>query len=141
MQDVNTIVQKAYYNALLTVGYPYYEGEEPDSVTDKEYIVLTFVNSSDISTKNSTDVNISVELALHTWDTKYNSSLTVNEVANAVLQALKPNPDSVLDLTADGCQMINLKLINDRTERVGELSGRKYVDRFLTFTQQIFIFT
>jgi hypothetical protein len=141
MQDVNTILLKNYYNALLTTGYPVYEGEEPDSVKDKEYIVLTGVVSNDISTYDTFDLDISIEIALHTWDTKYNSSLTVNTVANAVLGVLKPNPESVLDLTADGCQMVNLKLTNDRTERVGELSGRKYVDRFLTFTQQIFIFT
>lgn len=141
MQDVNTILLKAYYNTLLTTGYPVYEGEEPDSVKHKEYIVLTGVVSNDISTYDTTDLDISIEIALHTWDTKYNSSLTVNTLANAVLQALKPNPESVIDLSADNCQMVNLKMTDDRTERVGELSGRKYVDRFLTFTQQIFIFT
>lgn len=51
MIDINTPILKAYYNAIDALGIPVYEGEEPDDVLDKIYVVISDVSSNDVSTK------------------------------------------------------------------------------------------
>lgn len=137
MTDVNTPLLKAYYDALKTLGYPVYEGEEPDNVTDKAYIVISDVNNTDASTKNSSDTNSTIQIAINTWELKYNTAKTVNTVAAAVFSVIKPTPNHVL--TIPGMQMLNLSVQTDRTIRDGQLGGRNYIRRIIIFKQHIFI--
>ena len=73
MKDVNSSIQKAYYDAISATGYPVYEGEEPDNETSALYIILHDINGNDISTKNSTDYNCSIQVSVHSVKTKINN--------------------------------------------------------------------
>ena len=147
MIDVNTPLIKAYYEALAgNIFMPgsgtvvsVYEGEEPDNLQDKAYIVLGDVVSSDDSTKSSSDTATSIQIAIYTWENKYNTALTANDIAGQVYGIVKPEPNAVL--TVEGMQMRNLRVITDRVERVGVLAGRKYINRIIIFQQDLFIFT
>ena len=116
-----------------------YEGEEPNNLQDKAYIVLGDVISSDDSTKSSTDTATSIQISIYTWENNYNSSLTVNDIADQIFAIVKPSPNAVL--TVDNIQMVKLTLTTDRLDRVGTLAGRKYINRILIFQQELFIFT
>lgn len=139
MIDINTSLLTAYYEALSGVGVPVYEGEEPDDIKDEIYIVMSDAVGFEQSTKNSSDVQYTLQLSVHSWKYKYNNSSDLNDVVSAVFQSIKPDSNSVLDLSANGLQMMNLSLQTDRTERYGEAGGRVYISRILIFKQDIFI--
>ena len=143
MIDINTILQKAYYDAITAAlaadGIEVYEGEEPDDLTDKLYVVLSDIQSSDRSTKSTNDLNVTIQVNVHSWEYKYNNSVTLNECAGKIIEAICPDPDTNFDLSADGLQVLNTKLQTDRTDRLGELSGRKFISRILIFEQHVFI--
>lgn len=144
MKDINTILQTAYYNAITTAlaadSIQVYEGEEPDDLTDKLYVVLSDIQTVDQSTKNSSDVNASIQVSIHSWEFKYNNATALNECAGKIIEAICGSPDTNFDLSADGVQVMNTKIQNDRTERLGELAGRKFITRIITFEQDIFIY-
>lgn len=147
MIDINTPLIKAYYEALAgNIFMPgsgtvisVYEGEEPDNLQDKAYIVIGDVVSGDGSTQSSSDTATGIQIGIYTWENKYNTALTANDIANQVYAIIKPSPNAVL--TVEGIQMVKLTLTNDRLERVGTLAGRKYINRILIFQQELFIFT
>lgn len=139
MIDINTPILKAYYNAIDALGIPVYEGEEPDDLLDKIYVVISDVSSNDVSTKSSFDFNCNIQLSIHSWEYKYVNSSTLNTTVGQILQAIKPDVNSVFDLSADGMQMTDLKLAQDITQRLGILGERKFITRILIFTQNIFI--
>lgn len=146
MIDINTPLIKAYYEALAgNIFMPgsgtvvsVYEGEEPDNLQDKAYIVLGDVVSSDGSTKSSSDTATSIQIGIYTWENKYNTALTANDIAGQVYAIIKPSPNAVL--LVDGIQMLNLRVTTDRVDRVGVLAGRKYINRIIIFQQDLFIF-
>jgi hypothetical protein len=140
VKDINNTLIKAYYDALSPLGYPVYEGEEPDDVLDKMYIVISDVTSNDTSTKNSTDVNAQIQITINSWELKYNNSKSLNIAAGDVLTAIKPTPNAVLDLSAGGMQMMNLNVQNDNLQNYGKLAGRVYISRNIIFQQDIFIY-
>jgi hypothetical protein len=139
MKDINSSILQAYYELINDLDIPCYEGEEPDNVADKLYVVLSDINSSEVSTKNSSDIDCTIQISLHSWEYKYNNSKAINTATGQILEALKPSSGDVLDLSAYGLQMLNLMVQTDRTERLGELSGRIYITRILILKQKIFI--
>lgn len=138
MIDINSALLEAYYSVINGLNIPVYEGQEPDNVTDKIYAVLGNINTTDASTKNSSDVNCTIECAVHSWEFKYNNSKTLNTTVNNIIQAIKPLPNSSLDLSDFGLQMLNLS-VNTRTQNYGNIDGRVYISRIITFRQDIFI--
>lgn len=139
MKDINSSILQAYYELINDLNIPCYEGEEPDNVADKLYVVLSDINSSEVSTKNSSDIDCTIQISLHSWEYKYNNSKAINMATGQILEALKPSSGDVLDLSSYGLQMLNLMVQTDRTERLGELSGRIYISRILILKQKIFI--
>ena len=139
MQDINNPLIKAYYDVLVQGSYPVYEGEEPDDVADKIYIVISNVSSSDSSTKSSSDVDAQIQVTINSWEEKFNNSKALNTAASEVLFSIKPTPNAVLDLSGDNMQMLNLFVQNDRTQDYGHLAGRVYISRQIIFGQNIFI--
>lgn len=139
MRDINSAIYQAYYEVINTLNIPIYEGEEPDNVKDKIYCVISDAISTEKSTDNSSDVNLTIQITIHSWEYKYNNTKNCNLVAGQILEAIKPNSNSVLDLSLYGLQMLNLSVQTDRTDRYGELSGRVYISRILIFKQDIFI--
>lgn len=140
MRDVNNPLIKAYYQAIEPLGYPVFEGEEPDDILDKIYIVISDVSSNDTSTKNSSDVNANIQITINSWELKYNNSKALNTVAGLILTAIKPTPNAVLDLSASNLQMMNLNVQNDVVQNYGKLAGRVYISRNIIFSQDIFIY-
>lgn len=139
MRDINTALLKAFYNAISTTGIPVYEGEEPDNLSAKIYAVLSDVQNIEKSTKNSSDVQALIQVSVHSWEYKYNNSKTLNEAVDDIFQAVKPSTNDVLDLSADGLQMMNLSVQTDRTERFGELGDKIFISRILIFKSDIFV--
>ena len=139
MKDVHNPLIKAYYQAIFPLGYPVYEGEEPDDELAKIYVVISDVTSSDTSTKSSSDVSAQIQVTVNSWELKYNNSKSLNTVAGLILEAIKPNSNAVLTL-AGGMQMLNLSVSNDRLQNYGKLAGRVYISRQIIFKQDIFIY-
>jgi hypothetical protein len=139
MIDINTPLLRAYYTAIDALNIPVYEGEEPDDVLDKIYCVVSDVTSQDVSTKSSFDFNCSIQISIHSWEYKYVNSSALNTTVGNILNAIKPDVNSVFDLSASGLQMTDLKLSQDITQRLGTLGERKFITRILIFTQNIFI--
>lgn len=139
MKDTNNPLFKAYFNAISALDIPCYEGEEPDDVKHNIYVVISDPVGSDTSTSNSFDQQKTIQVAVHSWSYKYASSSGLNNTVDSILQAILPTPNSVLDLSADNLQMMNLTLDADRTERYGELASKNYISRFLIFKQDIFV--
>jgi hypothetical protein len=139
VKDINNPLIKAYYDAIAPLGYPVYEGEEPDDELAKIYIVISDVSSSDASTKSSSDVTANIQVTINSWEMKYNNSKALNIVAGKILEAIKPDSNSVLDLSASNMQMLNLSHSDGPGVNYGKLAGRVYISRQIIFTQSIFI--
>ena len=139
MVDVFTPVLMAYYDALSGLGYPVYQGEEPDDELAPAYIVISDLSSQDASTQSSSDLAATIQINIHTWENKYNTAVTANTIAGLVYDAIKPQPTHVLDVA--GMQMLCQQVVTDRLERVGELGGRKYISRIIIIQSNLFIFT
>jgi hypothetical protein len=139
MKDINTSLLTKYYQIVDDLGIPCYEGEEPDDVKDKIYVVISDVLNTEASTDSSSDTITTIQLTINSWEYKYNNSKILNETADLILQAIKPTSTSVVDLSEFDLQMVTLKLDTDRTERYGELGGKVYISRILIFKQFIFI--
>jgi len=139
MRDVNSALLQAYYQVIDGLNIPVYEGEEPDDVKDKIYCVLSDAISIEQSTDNSSDVQTTLQVSVHSWEYKYNNSKNLNLAVDSILQAIKPTSNAVLDLNLSGLQMMNLQVQTDRTERFGEIGGKVFISRILIFKQDIFV--
>jgi hypothetical protein len=139
MRDVNSAILQAYYEIVNGLDIPVYEGEEPDDVKHKIYCVINDATSTETSTANTSDVNLTIQLSVHSWEYKYNNSKTLNTACGAIIDAIKPLGQSNIDLSSYGLQMCNLTLQTDRTERFGNLGGKVFISRILIFKQDIFV--
>ena len=139
MRDVNSALLQAYYEVIDDLDIPVYEGEEPDDVKHKIYAVISDAISIEQSTDNSSDVQTTIQVSVHSWEYKYNNSKNLNLAVDSILQAIKPTSTSVLDLSSFDLQMMNLMVQTDRTERFGELGGKIFISRILIFKQDIFV--
>ena len=139
MRDVNSAILQAYYEIVNGLDIPVYEGEEPDDVKHKIYCVINDATSTETSTFNSSDVNLTIQLSVHSWEYKYNNSKTLNTACGQIIEAIKPTSTTNLDLSSFGLQMTNLSLQTDRTERFGNLGGKVFISRILIFKQDIFV--
>jgi hypothetical protein len=139
MRDVNSAILQAYYEIVDGLDIPVYEGEEPDDLKHKIYCVINDATSTETSTFNSSDVNLTIQLSVHSWEYKYNNSKILNTACGQIIEAIKPTSTSNLDLSSFGLQMSNLSLQTDRTERFGNLGGKVFISRILIFKQDIFV--
>lgn len=135
MRDIANPLIKAYYDAILPLGYPVYEGEEPDDELAKIYIVISDVSASDVSTKSSNDHNAQIQVTVNSWEVKYNNVKAMNTAAGLVIQTIKPYPHSTLQATGIG--IVTTSLQNDNITTYGKLAGRVYISRNLIFSHLI----
>jgi len=138
MKDINSPLLKAYFSVIDALNIKVYEGEEPDDVGDKIYVVLSNITSNETSTKSSIDANATIQVSVHSWEYKYNNSKNLNTKVGLILNAIKPDSNSVLDLSEFGLEMLNLTKQSDSTQNLGNLNGRVYISRILVFKQDIF---
>jgi hypothetical protein len=139
MRDVNSDITQAYYEVINNLNIPVYQGEEPDNVKDKIYVVISSISSNEKSTKNSSDMELTIQLTINSWDYKYNNTKSLNTAVNQILSAIKPEQNSVLDLSSFGLQMLNLSIQTNIEQDYGRLVDRTYVTRVIIFKQHIFI--
>ena len=142
MKDVNYKLRKAYATALTgltvnTIAIPVYYLQAPESETGANYIVLTSVANVDDGNFHSTNTQTSMQLQITTWAENANAGKMADDIAGAVFAIIYPTPQSVLDMTADGVQMVGTQLTDDRVtnDRFGD---REYVTRIITFRHNIF---
>ena len=139
MIDINTPLQKAFYDAIVTTGVPVYEGEEPDDLTSPIYAVIQDVQSQDAGDLNTRARQAQVTVSVHSWKLKYNNSADLNTSVGLILGALLPGTSSALDLTDSGLQMVTMSLQSDITQRLGKIGGREYISRILIFNSKIVV--
>ena len=142
MKDVNYKLRKAYNTALtgLTVNataIPAYYLQAPESETAANYIIMQGVANVDDGNFASTNTLTSMQLQIVTFANGANSGKMADDIAGAVFGIIYPTPKSVLDMTADGVQMVGTLLTDDRiiNERYGD---REFVTRIITFRHNIF---
>lgn len=139
MIDINTPLQKAFYDAIVTTGVPVYEGEEPDDLTSPIYAVIQDVQSQDAGDLNTRARQAQITVSVHSWKLKYNNSADLNTYVGLILGALLPGTSSALDLTGSGLQMVTMSLQSDITQRLGKIGGREYISRILIFNSKIVV--
>ena len=85
----------------------------------------------------STNTLTSIQLQIVTEGEGANPGKMADDIAGAVFGIIYPTPQAVLDMTADGVQMVGTFLADDRvlSERLGNI---EYVTRILTFRHNIF---
>lgn len=146
MRDINTPLQKTYYDALngnvvnnAVQVVKVYEDQEPDGEDAEQYIVITGRNSNDTSTKSSSDVSAEIQITVNTRRRKYNNRKELNYICDQILQIIKPTPNAVLDMESFNIQMMNLSLQSDTELDYGTLAEQAFVSRNLIFQQDLFI--
>lgn len=142
MKDVNYKLRKAYTTALtgLTVNataIPVYYLQAPESETASNYIIMQSVANVDDGNFASTNTLTSIQLQIITEGEGANPGKMADDIAGAVYGIIYPTPQAVLDMTADGVQMVGTFLTDDRVlnDRLGNI---EYVTRILTFRHNIF---
>lgn len=142
MKSVNYALRKAYLTSLngLTVNsvaVPVYYLQAPESVTVANYIIISDVANVDVGTKNSSDTNTSIQLRIETWAEGGNAGKMADDIAGAIYALIYPNSQAVLNLIADGFQMVSTKVSDDRVLD-GEFGNRDFITRVITFRHYIY---
>lgn len=137
MIDINYALRKAYYSALsgITDVPVYYQGV-PNNVSPNNYIVYRSIQSTDASTKNSSDTYTNITVEIHTYTDGINSGLSADEIAGEVYSRIYAFPQDVLAM--DGAQMVHTQLANDVTQDFVLQNNRQYISRYITFRHYIY---
>ena len=137
MTDINTALETAYYAALKDITTYVFNGQLPDNVNPEEYIIFRSIQNNDVSTKNSSDTSTNITVEIHTNKNKINQTNDGNSLAAQVFAAIYPNQQ--FNLTLSGMQMIDTKVVNDRTDEYQMSSQLCYISRYITFRHLIYI--
>ncbi len=137
MKDINYALRKAYFDALSGItDVPVYYQCLPNNAAPESYIVYRSIQSTDASTKNSSDTFTNITVEIHTYTDIVNSGLSADEIADEVYSRIYAFTQDVLEL--DGVQMVNTKATNDVTQNFIMQSNRQYISRYITFRHYIF---
>lgn len=114
MKDPGKNIRKAFYDAISGLGY-----SVVDELTDNEsltnYIILSTQTEDDTSTKSSFDANGTLLIDIVTKHINTVTKETAENIADAVLNALKPTVTSKLTDSYNEFQITNLKRISANT--------------------------
>jgi hypothetical protein len=141
MKDINKQLRKAYYDALQGITYnsqpvPVHYNEIPTDDYPEFYIVFSGINSTDNSTKHSSDTSTNIQVGIYTQKDVSNTGDAADVIAEQVFANIYPNPD--FRLTVAGAQVLNTQLVTDRTTEVSMSNQLKLVDRILVFSHRIY---
>lgn len=143
MRSVNYPLRKAYVAALAGITYNgenvevFYQ-QAPDTVTDKNYIILNAISGNDVSTMHSSDTQNPISVGIYTQADKYNPGKAADDIADIVFQRIYPNKQFNLDLSADNFQITSTRLARDNTNNWTMEGQKSYIDRTLIFSHTIF---
>jgi hypothetical protein len=135
VRDINTPLQKVYYDRISTTGFPVYEGEEPDNELNPVYVVISNITSTEVSNKSKTGERATVQISVHSVKNKVNNSVDLNAACDDILQAIKP--DVLNTLIGDGFQIVETIKTSDITTR-NKLGDYAFVSRQIIFTHLIY---
>lgn len=143
MKSVNFALRKAYISLfssieLNSLPVPVYYLQAPEEEQSNAYILLVSPSNTSISTKQSHDTNTSMQVQIHTWQENGNAGKEADDLAHLIYQALIPNPTSVIDLTADGFQVVSMKMESDNVQTISGHGNREFVTRIINFSHNIF---
>lgn len=143
MKDVNYPLRKAYkasLNGLTANGNPVevYYNQLPEGDEDAAYILMVSPSSVLKGTFSTHDTDTSLQLQIRTWSENGNAGKIADDIADDIFSAIYPTPQSVLDLSADGLQMVGMRLQNDIVNTITGHGNREFVTRILTFTHNIY---
>lgn len=143
MRSVNYALRKAYNTALSGITYnsaevPVYYKKLPDNLSPDNYIIFDGISNADISTLHTSDTSTSIRVSIYTRNEKSNNGKACDDIADIVMQRIYPTRQFVLNLSSDNFQMVSTKLTGDNQNDWTQQSQLEYVDRFLTFTHNIF---
>ena len=145
MKSVNYPLRKAYTAKLdgMIVGgkaIPVFYQQQPDLDAEdlKAYVIMSAVNNTDISSQSSSDTDTSLQLTIHTWDDGGNDGKMCDDIGQKVFDLIYPTPQSVLDLSADGVQMVSIKMQSDFVTELSGHGNRYFIDRTIIFSHKIY---
>lgn len=144
MKDINYILRKKYYEVISAIQYdnkslPVFYGYAPDNYTADVYVVIGSLSSSSIDTKTTTDEDFTIQLSIYSYAEKNNAGTKLDNVAGDILEAIKPTPTSVLNLSSNNLQMVNLKKVSDTLQTISLGNNGVYINRFINFRSQILV--
>ena len=134
MKDINTPLQKAYYDAISALSIPVFEGEEPNNTNEPIYVVLHDINSTEASNKYSFAFNASIQVSIHSIKSNVNNSVDINEKAGLILDAIKP--EAISSLLADGILIVTTNISVDRQTR-SKIGDTAFITRDIIFNHLI----
>ena len=114
MKDPGKNIRKAFYTALVGLGYPVVD-EMTDDESLTNYIILSTQTEEDISTKNTFDTSGTILIDIVTKQYNTNTKDTADDIADLVLDAIKPNTNSTLTDSYGEFQITNIKRISANT--------------------------
>lgn len=136
MVDVRLPLRKAYAAALAGITVPvYYQQAPPDVDT---YVLMTIPSNVGGGTKSSFDPEPSVRLTIETTGEGSNTGITAAQIADQILNALLPTPQSKLTLEG-GLQMVSMQLVDDQENDIAKNETFYYIQRVLTFRHKLSI--
>lgn len=138
MKDVNLALRTFYNTVLSAIGVPCFANYIPVGAEAETYIVFSNVSNTDVSTKQSSDVQAIMQVGIYTFSDTGNSGEAVDALAQRVFSILYPNSQATHSLGA-GLQMLSTSLSNDQTQDSIIVGQRVYIDRILQFKHEIFI--
>ena len=145
MRSTSFAIRKATVSALTGITYdsvtvPVFYMEAPPSNTSKNYIIIEGLSSFDESTKSTSEVDTDLRLTIHTFSDNMNSGQAADSIASSILQAIYPNKQTRLNLSADSMQCSNCRLQSDNTQEYSIQGTRKYITRTITFALKVFMY-
>lgn len=114
MKDPGKNIRKAFYTALVGLGYPVVD-EMTDDETLTNYIILSTQTEEDVSTKNTFDTSGTILIDIVTKQNNAVTKDTADDIADLVSNAIKANTTSTLTDSYSEFQITNVKRISAST--------------------------
>lgn len=142
MKDVNKALRKKYYellNGSLNIEndpVPVYYKYLPNNIDKPYYVIIRTVSNTEISTKQLSNTDTSIQLGIYTKDTVANPGSYADDIAGQIYTIIYPTPQSTIDLEPD-FQVAVTKLDNDISPDAIQSNNAVFVNRFITFAHKI----
>jgi hypothetical protein len=141
MRDTNKILKKNIIAAMQNVTL---DGQSvkcffqfvPPTEEDSTYVLINRITNENKSTFNSSDVDATFILTIHTKQTKAPNSVTVDDIADQVIQTLDTYN---FDFTEINAQFLGCLLVNNDTGQTEIDPLNVYQERQLNFRVSLYL--
>ena len=135
MKDPGKNIRKAFYSAISGLGYTVVD-EMTEDESLNNYIVLSTQTEEDISNKYAFECTGTLLIDIVTKSTNTITKDTADDIADAVLNALKPAINTKLTDSLNEFQIINLRRISANTLTSPSRTGYT-VRKLLRFSSRV----